>query len=400
MNWATFVSGFTIASAIFGSGTVLLNALKDQKQLVSEIQKVSAISNIAKAASENIDPKVVESVVRVIISEEKARNGADIIKAQTGMLEAIVAHPDVVAELRKANETIETTGASAKEALKQIETISNITPEKVALINKAVDQSTALTKEVEKVDPAELLAQYVQKNGDTVILQAVDKKLNELSERFLKKEQVLDSAIAEFKEKIKAAEDAQKQYVNALNNKGDRTGVEFAISQLNTVSGRVTSIESTIPFHELPVGTILAFTGNTVPEKWVLANGSSYPSSCNLIGNAPDLTGRFLKGSSLASSFGSWTTGAPAGFSLGGSMGAAGNHSHSTTIRTATSNLSADGGERFLSEGGSTVNEPLSVPFGTTSSGEHTHSLSVSATGWDSETQPNFYTVKYIIKCR
>lgn len=69
----------------------------------------------------------------------------------------------------------------------------------------------------------------------------------------------------------------------------------------------------------LPVGTIVAFAGNKIPQDWLVCDGSQIPSQytalCEVLGNStntPDLSGRVL----VATGIGTDINGYPCGFRL------------------------------------------------------------------------------------
>lgn len=162
----------------------------------------------------------------------------------------------------------------------------------------------------------------------------------------------------------------------------------------------------------VPVGSVVAFGGNTVPLGWLLCDGKSvlktdYPNLFNLIGyayggsgasfNLPDYRGVFLSGmdasesDTLDTSKHTYTTAAPRNrFTVTESQ-----HNHSyikyqvdyngdlNTIQALTGKYNSDG----------------SFPTGATNTfgpdGAHTHN---SVTGGDNETRPYNAAVLYMIK--
>jgi len=202
-----------------------------------------------------------------------------------------------------------------------------------------------------------------------------------------------------------------------------------------------------------PTGTIFAFAGTTAPNGWLLCDGSAvnrtvYAQLYSVVGissgsgdgsttfNIPDLRGRFLRGVSglsandpdktlriamnsggntgnsvgsvqgIATSLSSGTqsgTKSTIGlkndkcdFTVAGSTGLAGNHSHGTNIYTDNT-----GGTNGPSPNNNYDNIGEIV---TRSVGDHSHSFSVSATApaqsisGDAETRPVNAYVNFIIK--
>ena len=177
----------------------------------------------------------------------------------------------------------------------------------------------------------------------------------------------------------------------------------------------------------MPVGSIVAFPGTTIPTGWLLCDGSPVPGGnpilTSIVGsNLPNLKGRFLGGAgSNDLALGGYTNDSTrkprkSNFSL--SSGSAGGHSHSfsgsgttgsggrhTHNMGSTANVSGDksGGRFYPSTNGPAKTSEhtghthsFSVSGSTGSGGSHGHSISSS--NWDSYTRPHTYAVNYIIK--
>lgn len=172
----------------------------------------------------------------------------------------------------------------------------------------------------------------------------------------------------------------------------------------------------------VPTGTILPFAGTTVPEGWLLCDGSSIPSGVfydalkSALGNAtnvPDLRGMFLRG---AGTNGSGTYANNVGPALRAIQAdATGNHTHPFTSSSATTSSNGDhthnfagnaGGSQTLANGVNydrTLGNGDEVLYPIMSAGAHTHTVTVSGTtnnqnGGAVETRPVNFGVNYIIK--
>ncbi|MEA2036392.1 MAG: hypothetical protein U9O94_02710 [Nanoarchaeota archaeon] len=138
-------------------------------------------------------------------------------------------------------------------------------------------------------------------------------------------------------------------------------------------------------------------------DTWVLANGATAAGTdYNTItseSNIPDLRGRFLRGKNNGRSDGnqdpngdlslgshrSDSTKAPAGFSL--SQSSTGGHSHNYDRPDTTATGAGSSG---------TPTNYGHTSTATSSVGDHNHSVSIS--GWDGETSPEYTVVNYFIK--
>jgi len=208
----------------------------------------------------------------------------------------------------------------------------------------------------------------------------------------------------------------------------------------------------------VPAGTISAFAGTSVPDGWLLCDGSeisrtTYPDLFTTVGgswgygdnsstfNLPDLRGVFLRGvddgkgqdpdasSRTAINTGgntgdavgsyqsektklpinSFTTNTIGNHSHSGSTSASGNHYHHLTAGNGGPTLSRRSGEDVWNStaGLDTGDEGGYGDIRTNTTGSHSHSISTSTTGdhshaitggGDNETRPKNAYVNYIIK--
>lgn len=177
----------------------------------------------------------------------------------------------------------------------------------------------------------------------------------------------------------------------------------------------------------LPVGSIVAHAGSATPTGWLLCNGGSfssavYPALFAVLGSPtlPNLTDRFLKGSTTAGSTGGSRTITvdnmpshnPGGVTAAMSANAVHAHSGSTSTEGAHGHSTnfASRNEVF-SAGSSGTYAAYNVTGGsvTSTAGAHSHSLTTSsvnidhlhvvyAQGGGTDYEQPFYTVRYLIK--
>lgn len=180
----------------------------------------------------------------------------------------------------------------------------------------------------------------------------------------------------------------------------------------------------------LPIGSVVTYTSNTVPEDYMVCDGSvlnisDYESLFSVIGttfnqstidanvsfNIPDLRGLFIRGVDAQRAIGSmqnYSTALPTSPFSTDSKGShshvissSGSHSHTTTLYTGlflSGNVQSYTTKK-VSDG------PLS--FSSDISGNHTHDMSSSpdhshiiSSGGDTETRPVNIGLSYIIKVK
>ena len=189
---------------------------------------------------------------------------------------------------------------------------------------------------------------------------------------------------------------------------------------------------------QVPTGTIMPFTGTTIPSGWVEADGSylntaDYPALDAIITSGswdqtgatgsqfrlPDLRNRFLRGTGTQGIDGAGGTAVSLGVdqnddthrknisasasssSISGSANNGGSHTHSFTARVTDTT-----GSGVISNVGNTSSGDFTVAGSVIStSSSHSHTLSgtaaaqsISIGGGGSETRPKSYGVTYIIK--
>jgi len=160
----------------------------------------------------------------------------------------------------------------------------------------------------------------------------------------------------------------------------------------------------------VPVGAILPYSSATIPDGWLLCDGSAIPSEFSelraLMGNnAPDLRGRFLRGNpasgrSLLSFEDDAVQNHNHGFS--GNTSTNGNHDHNYVDESRGSRAISG-----VSDGGSAtaVGGVTSRTAQTNITGNHNHSFSGTTNNGNSgrfsgETRPDNISVNYIIRAR
>lgn len=177
----------------------------------------------------------------------------------------------------------------------------------------------------------------------------------------------------------------------------------------------------------LPVGSIVAHAGSATPTGWLLCNGGSfssavYPALFAVLGSTtlPNLTNRFLKGSTTAGSTGGSRTITVANLpshnhgGVTGGMSANASHQHggfTSTDGAHTHSRNAASRNAVFGSGSSGTYSNYDVTgAGTTSSaGAHAHTILttvvntdhthvVYAEGGGTDYEQPFYTVRYLIK--
>ena len=160
----------------------------------------------------------------------------------------------------------------------------------------------------------------------------------------------------------------------------------------------------------VPVGAILPYASGTIPDGWLLCNGSTIPTEFSelrsLVGNnTPDLRGRFLRGNpasgrSLLTFEDDAVQSHNHGFS--GTTSTNGNHNHNHTDENRGSRAISG-----VTDGGSAtaVGGVTSTTRQTNTTGNHNHSFSGSTNNGNSgrfsgETRPDNISVNYIIRAR
>jgi len=177
----------------------------------------------------------------------------------------------------------------------------------------------------------------------------------------------------------------------------------------------------------VPTGSIMPYVGSSAPAGWMLCDGRSIPNTVEydalktILGNAttvPDLRGMFVRGA------GTNTVTNYTGF-VGPNLrerqlDAVKNHLHDFTSSQATTSTTGEHGHEIYGyQGGSTSSSVSRValrtsvenpsggnddaPYGTTASGSHNHTVTVSGTtnnntNGTTENRPANYGVNYIIK--
>lgn len=178
----------------------------------------------------------------------------------------------------------------------------------------------------------------------------------------------------------------------------------------------------------VPVGTIIAYAGSSTPTGWLLCNGASfsgavYPALAAALGGAtsvPNLTDRFLKGSTTVGTTGGSKTITVANLpshnhgGATGTMSANWSHNHTGTTTTDGAHTHATNAterNNVFASGSSGTNSLYTVGGAglTSTAGAHSHSFTTSTTdtnhthtissqGSGTDYEQPFYTVRYLIK--
>ena len=165
----------------------------------------------------------------------------------------------------------------------------------------------------------------------------------------------------------------------------------------------------------LPAGAVMPFAMNSAPAGWLAADGaavgrSAYATLFAAIGtthgagdgsttfNLPDLRGYFIRGTGTngdgvaAGAFATKQSAAFASHTHTGTAANAGNHVH--TVGAPVGNVGAGGALR-TADGASSENP--SSRIGINAAGEHSHTITINATG-GAETRPANIALLYCIK--
>jgi microcystin-dependent protein len=176
-----------------------------------------------------------------------------------------------------------------------------------------------------------------------------------------------------------------------------------------------------------PTGSIMPYVGSTAPAGWLLCDGSAIPagdayaSLKTILGNAtnvPDLRGMFIRGAGT-NSVNTYANNVGPSLRAIQADGVV-NHAHAFTSNQATTNTTGEHGHEIYGNSGGTTSSTVSrvalrtsvenpaggnddAPYGTTASGSHSHTVTVSGTTNNqssglSETRPINFGVNYIIK--
>lgn len=180
----------------------------------------------------------------------------------------------------------------------------------------------------------------------------------------------------------------------------------------------------------VPVGTIIAHAGSSVPSGWLLCNGSTfsgavYPALFTTLGYTsgqtaylPNLTDRFLKGSATARATGGSKTitvanmpshnhgGATGGMSANathnhtGTTTTDGSHAHAYNFTQGPNAKSAGSvsGALFSTSADVTSSNGAHNHDFTTATKDLSHTHSVASQGGGADYEPQFYTVRYLIR--
>ena len=181
----------------------------------------------------------------------------------------------------------------------------------------------------------------------------------------------------------------------------DDTGAVYARSAGQWI-GIVTAVNDTVP-----VGTIMAFPTQSIPNGWLRCDGAAIPAGTDyydlraILGttNVPNLVGEFLRGGSATDTLlarTGWSTGKPH-TAFTGVTSNYGNHIHNTGVvvwpgDTWYGTIAAGSSKQLANYGGWSDQTAQ-----TNSSGAHTHTVTING-GGDTETRPKTYSVNYFIK--
>ena len=177
----------------------------------------------------------------------------------------------------------------------------------------------------------------------------------------------------------------------------DDTGAVYARSAGQWI-GIVTAFNDPVP-----VGTIMAFPTQSIPNGWLRCDGAAIPAGTDYddlraalgVANVPNLVGEFLRGGSATDTLlarTGWSTGKPH-TDFTGVTSTNGNHRHDLTMNRHPAHFSHD--VNPYNPGGSIRDAVEHTDY----AGNHNHNVTING-GGDAETAPDHVRVVYCIKAR
>ena len=231
-----------------------------------------------------------------------------------------------------------------------------------------------------------------------------------------------DKGTSYYKEEEKIKTDPYGVFSHIIGTSATHTGafneIPFGQAHMALVISVEGEVISNSPFqyapyaksadNGVPTGTIVAYAGTeaNIPKGWILCKGqdlNGVDGATNLIAligsTAPDLRGMFLRGTGTSPVNGedgpalnATQQDAFETHSINATASKEGNHNHTLPIL-----FNDNDGSSYLIKASTETGHAVE-DHGTSYSGEHTHTITGSSSGGDSETRPVNYGVNYIIK--